>query len=180
MRSWHSRMRRSRAQRSRCLLPSRPVDTCVRPALEHAGAVELFWGVALRPGRPTWFGTHDRGARERKTLVFGLPGNPVSAVVTFLLFVRPAIRLLYGADPARDRLAAVLDDGYSKQPGRTHAVRCRLELRGDGWHARTTGPQGSHVLTSMLGTDGLGIVPSASDGLAAGERIEVELLPRAI
>ena len=140
---------------------------------EHAGAVELFWGVALRPGRPTWFGTHDRGARERKTLVFGLPGNPVSAVVTFLLFVRPAIRLLSGADPARDRLAAVLDDGYSKQPGRTHAVRCRLELRGDGWHARTTGPQGSHVLTSMLGAEGLGIVPSASDGLAAGERIEV-------
>src|SRR5207302_6045099 len=118
--------------------------------------------------------------RERKTLVFGLPGNPVSAVVTFLLFVRPAIRALSGADPARDRLMAVLDDGYSKQPGRTHAVRCRLELREDGWHARTTGPQGSHVLTSMLGADGLAMVPSDCDGLAAGEHIEVELLPRAL
>jgi molybdopterin molybdotransferase len=150
----------------------------VRPALGAAGAVELFWGVALRPGRPTWFGTH-AGAGERKTLVFGLPGNPVSAIVTFLLFVRPAIRLLCGADPARDRLTAVLDESYRKQPGRTHAVRCRLELRDDGWHARTTGPQGSHLLTSMLGADGLGIVPSASAGLAAGERIEVELLPRA-
>jgi molybdopterin molybdotransferase len=149
----------------------------VRPALGAAGAVELFWGVALRPGRPTWFGTHSGGAGERETLVFGLPGNPVSAIVTFLLFVRPAIRLLSGADPKRDRLTAVLDESYSKQPGRTHAVRCRLELRDDGWHARTTGPQGSHVLTSMLGAEGLGIVPSACGGLAAGEHIEVELLP---
>jgi molybdopterin molybdotransferase len=150
----------------------------VRPALGAAGAVELFWGVALRPGRPTWFGTH-AGAGERKMLIFGLPGNPVSAIVTFLLFVRPAIRLLCGADPARDRLTAALDESYPKQPGRTHAVRCRLELRDDGWHARTTGPQGSHVLTSMLGADGLGIVPSACGGLEAGDRIEVELLPRA-
>jgi molybdopterin molybdotransferase len=103
----------------------------------------------------------------------------VSAIVTFLLFVRPAIRLLCGADPARDRLTAVLDESYGKRRGRTHAVRCRLELRDDGWHARTTGPQGSHVLTSMLGADGLGIVPSACGGLAAGEHIDVELLPRA-
>jgi len=151
----------------------------VRPALGAAGAAELFWGVALRPGRPTWFGTHAGRAGERKTLIFGLPGNPVSAIVTFLLFVRPAIRSLCGAEPDRERLTAVLDESYCKQPGRTHAVRCRLELRDDGWHARTTGPQGSHVLTSMLGADGLGIVPSASGGVAAGERIEVELLPRA-
>jgi molybdopterin molybdotransferase len=150
----------------------------VRSALGAAGAVEHFWGVALRPGRPTWFGTHG-GSGERKTLVFGLPGNPVSAIVTFLLFVRPAIRLLCGADPARDRLSAALDETYRKQPGRTHAIRCRLELRDDGWHARTTGPQGSHVLTSMIGADGLGIVPSACAGLAAGERIDVELLARA-
>jgi molybdopterin molybdotransferase len=151
----------------------------VRPALGAVGAVELFWGVALRPGRPTWFGTRAGGAGERKTLIFGLPGNPVSAIVTFLLFVRPAIRLLCGADPAPDRVKAALDESYRKQPGRTHAIRCRLELRDDGWHARTTGPQGSHLLTSMLGADGLGIVPSACGGLAAGERIDVELLPRA-
>jgi molybdopterin molybdotransferase len=151
----------------------------VRAALGAAGAVELFWGVALRPGRPTWFGTHAAVAGERETLVFGLPGNPVSAIVTFLLFVRPAIRSLCGADPVRDRVKAVLDESYRKQPGRTHAVRCRLELRDDGWHARTTGPQGSHLLTSMLGAEGLGIVPSACDGLAAGEQIDVELLARA-
>jgi molybdopterin molybdotransferase len=150
----------------------------VRPALRAAGARELFWGVALRPGKPTWFGTHVGDAGERERLVFGLPGNPVSAVVTFLLFVRPAIRSLCGADPGCDRVSAVLDEDYSKRPGRTHAVRCRLELREDGWHARPTGPQGSHLLSSMLGAEGLGIVPAASDGMAAGEHIEVELLSR--
>jgi molybdopterin molybdotransferase len=150
----------------------------VRPALSAAGALELFWGVALRPGKPTWFGTCENHADGRQTLVFGLPGNPVSAIVTFLLLVRPAVRRLCGADPGCDRLTALLDEDYRKQPGRAHAVRCRLELRDDGWHARPTGPQGSHVLSSMLGAEGLGIVPAASDGMAAGERIEVELLPR--
>jgi molybdopterin molybdotransferase len=151
----------------------------VREALSAAGATELFWGVALRPGRPTWFGTHAGRAGESESLVFGLPGNPVSAIVTFLLFVRPAIRLLCGADPSRDRLRAVLDEDYFKEAGRAHAVRCKLRLGDDGWHARPTGPQGSHVLTSMLGADGLGIVPTASEGMAVGEHIEVELLPRA-
>jgi molybdopterin molybdotransferase len=151
----------------------------VRPALGAAGAQELFWGVALRPGRPTWFGIRPGGPGEGETLVFGLPGNAVSAVVTFLLFVRPAIRSLGGADPAYDRLTAVLDEEYTKEPGRAHAIRCRLELHDDGWHALPTGPQGSHILTSMLGAEGLGIVPAASDRVAAGERIEVELLSRA-
>lgn len=151
----------------------------VRPALRAAGAREVFWGVALRPGKPTWFGTCDSRAGWQQTLVFGLPGNPVSAIVTFLLFVYPAVRSLGGADPGGQRLTAVLDQDYPKPPGRTHAVRCRLRLREDGWHALPTGPQGSHLLGSMLGAEGLGIIPAASDGLAAGERIEVEPLPRA-
>lgn len=151
----------------------------VRHALRAAGAQEVFWGVALRPGKPTWFGTYDGRDGGRRTLVFGLPGNPVSAIVTFLLFVRPAVHRLGGADPGCERLTAVLDEDYRKPPGRTHAVRCRLQLCEDGWHARPTGPQGSHMLRSMLGAEGLGILPAASDGLAVGERIAVELLPRA-
>jgi molybdopterin molybdotransferase len=150
----------------------------VRPALRAAGAQEVFWRVALRPGKPIWFGVLPGGGEQRETLVFGLPGNPVSAVVTFLLFVRPALRRLCGVEPERDRVSAVLDGGYRKPPGRAHAVRCGLRLEDDGWHARLTGPQGSHVLSSMLDADGLAIVPSASGGVAAGERVEVELLPR--
>jgi molybdopterin molybdotransferase len=149
----------------------------VRPAFAALGAEEVFWGVALRPGRPTWFGVHAGGPGDGGALVFGLPGNPVSAVVTFILLARPAIRALLGAPPADPlRATAVLDETYEKPPGRAHAVRCRLELRDDGWHARPTGDQGSHVLTSMLGADALAIVPTASGSVAAGERVTIELL----
>jgi molybdopterin molybdotransferase len=150
----------------------------VRRVLQAAGADQLFWGVALRPGKPTWFGVRGAAPGRVRTLIFGLPGNPVSAIVTFLLFVLPAVRTLSGADPERDRLSATLDEDYGKQPGRAEAVRCLLELHDDGWHARPTGPQGSHMLTSMLGAAGLGIIPTASKGISAGEPIEIELLPR--
>jgi molybdopterin molybdotransferase len=144
----------------------------VRPALAALGAEEVLWGVALRPGKPTWFGVAPSGG-----LVFGLPGNPVSAMITFLLFVRPAIRAMLGASPTQaDTATAVLDSDYQKQPGRAHVVRCRLELRDDGWHATPTKDQGSHVLTSMLGADALAIIPTTSGTVRAGERVEIELL----
>jgi molybdopterin molybdotransferase len=144
----------------------------VKHALAELGVEETFWGVALKPGRPTWFGT--RGG----TLVFGLPGNPVSAMVTFLLLAAPALAALRGASPDRLRTTAKLASGYEKRPGRTHAVRCALELRGDGWHATPTGAQGSHVLTSMLGADCLAIVPAEATALRIGDLVEVELVPR--
>jgi molybdopterin molybdotransferase len=145
----------------------------VRPVLASLGVEQVFWGVALRPGRPTWFGQAPCG-----NLVFGLPGNPVSAMVTFLLLSRPAIRALLGAAPDRDRAKAVLDEDYPKCPGRAHAVRCRIELRDDAWHALTTGAQGSHILTSMLGVDALALIPAANGGVQAGEVVDIELVPR--
>jgi molybdopterin molybdotransferase len=146
----------------------------VRPALAELGAEQVFWGVAIRPGRPTWFGVHPEGS-----LIVGLPGNPVSAVVCFLLLARPAILATQGLAPDRHRTRAVLDSGYAKRPGRMHAVRCALELREDGWHARPTGEQASHILTSMLGADALALIPAASASVEAGETVEVELLPHA-
>jgi molybdopterin molybdotransferase len=146
----------------------------VRPAFAALGVEEVFWGLALRPGRPTWFGTAADG-----TLTFGLPGNPVSAVVTFILLVRPALLALAGADPERHRSTAVLDTPYPKRPGRAHLVRVRLEMRDDGWHARPTKEQASHVLTSMLGADAFAIIPTDRADVAAGERVEIELLPSA-
>jgi molybdopterin molybdotransferase len=159
----------------------------VRPALAELGAQEVFWGVALRPGKPTWFGTvpeatrRDRtrsGGSRQQVLVFGLPGNPVSAMVTFQLFVRTAIRALLGAREQSPGTTAILDEDYPKQPGRAHLVRCRLELREDGWHARLTGEQGSHMLTSMLGADALAVIPTAAESVRAGERVAIEMLPR--
>jgi molybdopterin molybdotransferase len=143
----------------------------VRPAFAELGVEEVFWGLALRPGKPTWFGTAPDG-----TLAFGLPGNPVSAVVTFVLLVRPALLALMGASTERHRATAILDEAYEKRPGRAHFVRVRLELRDDGWHARPTKEQASHVLTSMLGADAFAIVPTDQGDVAAGERVEIELL----
>ena len=141
----------------------------VKPVLDELGVEQRFWRVALRPGKPTWFGT--RG----DTLVFGLPGNPVSSMVTFILFVRPALAALQGADPAARRVGAVLAEDVRRNPKREQAVRVRLS--GDGeLRATPTGPQGSHQLTSMLGADGLALIPAGEGALAAGERVEVELL----
>jgi molybdopterin molybdotransferase len=142
----------------------------VRPALARLGAHEVFWGLALKPGRPAWFGT------AGGTLVFGLPGNPVSAIVTFVLLVGPALRALLGAEDHRPLTTAVIDSDYPKAPGRAHAVRCRLSAGEDGWHAEPTGAQGSHILTSMLGADALAILPSETAGVRAGERVEIEPL----
>jgi molybdopterin molybdotransferase len=142
----------------------------VKPALAELGVEERFWGVRLRPGKPTWFGT--RGER----LVFGLPGNPVSAMVGFHLFVRTALAAMQGAHPGAARTSATLDAPVPRHPNREQAVRVHLETSGDGWHARTTGPQGSHMLTSMLGATALARIAPGQGEVAAGERVEVELL----
>jgi molybdopterin molybdotransferase len=142
----------------------------VRPVLAELGVSERFWGVALKPGKPTWLGVQDQ------TLVFGLPGNPVSAMVTFTLFVRPALRALGGASTAPRRTTATLRTDYTKEQGRAHAVRCRLALSESGWDAEPTGDQSSHVLSSMLNADALAIIPTESSSVRAGERVEIELL----
>ena len=142
----------------------------VKPALRELGVAERFWGVALRPGKPTWFGSRDRA------LVFGLPGNPVSAMVTFQLFVRPALAALQGAPAAPTRVAAVLDDPVPLLPLREQAVRVRLSAHDGGWHAAVTGEQGSHMLTSMLGADGLALVALGEGEAKPGTPVEVELL----
>jgi molybdopterin molybdotransferase len=142
----------------------------VKDALARLGVAERFWGVALKPGKPTWFGVRN------ETLVFGLPGNPVSAMVTFHLFARPALERLAGARAPDGHALARLDAPLPRHPHRDQAVRCRLETRSDGAHAQPTGAQGSHVLTSMLRADALAVVPAGGGELAAGERVEVELL----
>jgi molybdopterin molybdotransferase len=142
----------------------------VRPGLLALGARQAFWGLALRPGHPTWFGTLDG------TPVFGLPGNPVSAMVTFVLLAGPALRAMQGSTRTAERASALLDGGYEKPAGRAHAVRCRVSTREDRLHAEPTGPQASHVLSSMLAADALAILPSAATHIAPGTRVEIEPL----
>ena len=141
----------------------------VKPALAQLGVRESFWRVALQPGKPTWFGT-----REDR-LVFGLPGNPVSAMVTFLLFARPALRALQGLAPLPPRERAALAQPARRQRDREQALRVRLEPSPEGPpRALTTGSQLSHILTSMLGADALAFVAPGEGELAVGEAVEVE------
>ena len=142
----------------------------VKPALAALGVEERFWGVRLRPGKPTWFGT------KGENLVFGLPGNPVSAMVGFHLFVRTALAAMQGADPSAPRASATLEEAVPRHPHREQAVRVHLETSGDGWRARATGPQGSHMLTSMLGATALARIAPGDGEVPAGARVEVELL----
>jgi len=139
----------------------------VKPALAELGVQERFWRVALRPGKPTWFGT------RHATMVIGLPGNPVSALVTFVLFARPALTALQGGVPAPRRRVR-LAHAVSRRSERDEALRVRLDADG---RAAATGPrQGSHVLSSMLDADGLAIVPRGAGDLPAGALVEMEPL----
>ena len=145
----------------------------VKPALAELGVEQVFWRVALQPGKPTWFGR--RGTR----LVFGLPGNPVSAVVTFGLFVRPALAALQGR--AAERLLvpeAVLATPVRRNPDRDQALRVRLERQDGMLMATPNGPQGSHIVTSLLGADALALVPAGEGELEAGTTVTLEPLPR--
>jgi molybdopterin molybdotransferase len=142
----------------------------VKEAFERLGVERAFWRIALRPGGPTYFGR--RGA----TLVFGLPGNPVSVFATFTLLAAPALAALAGGAPARRRATATLAAPYEKATDRSEAVRCELELTESGWVARPRPRQGSHVITSLLGADCLAIIPPEARRLEAGAPVEVELL----
>ena len=145
----------------------------VKPALASLGVEEIFWRVALQPGKPTWFGRRDQ------TLVFGLPGNPVSAVVTFSLFVAPALRRLLGKTPERPLYdEAVLGIAMARNPDREQAVRVRLERRTGQLVATPTGPQGSHIVTSLLGADALAVIPAGQGELEAGATVALEPLAR--
>jgi molybdopterin molybdotransferase len=143
----------------------------VKQALAELGVEQRFWGIAIRPGRPTWFGTRNG------TLVFGLPGNPVSTIVIHALLVRPALAALTGADPRPGRLTALLAHELPRQPNRDEAVRVRIERRAEGLPlAHPCGPQASHVTTSLLGADGLALIEAGEGVHAAGAEVEVELL----
>lgn len=127
--------------------------------------------VAMKPGKPQIRG------RIGGTPVLGLPGNPVSAFVSFEVFVRPAIRALQGRrDVARPTVVATLAEDVRGASGRRAYLRVRLSREDGRWVARPTGAQGSHVISSIARADGLAVVPEGTETVAAGEDVRVQLL----
>jgi molybdopterin molybdotransferase len=144
----------------------------VKPALAKLGVREQWWGVALQPGKPTWFGTLG------DQLVFGLPGNPVSTAVTFSLFVAPALAALQGARIEAVSGEAKLGEPVRRSRRRELALRVRLENREGSTVAIPNGPQGSHVVTSLVGADALALIAPGDGSLEAGTTVPLAPLVR--
>lgn len=144
----------------------------VKEVLDGLGVTWHVWKVRQRPGKPLAFGTRNG------TLVFGLPGNPVSSAVCFEQYVRPALAALLGRRTVlRPRVPAVLAEAVSKAAGLHHFVRGLFETDDAGvLRVRPTGAQGSGLYSSMLHADGLIHLPEPMDHPAAGTRVEVEWL----
>jgi len=146
----------------------------VREVLTELGGEIKLWRIAMRPGAPVGFGL--LGGKPW----IGLPGNPVSAMVTFELFVRPAIRRLLGHRlPFRRTVPVCVGEPIKLGPKLRHFLRAVVQPEGPGGGtltARLTGPQGSGILTSMARANALLIVPEDRPAVAAGETLPALLL----
>ena len=146
----------------------------VKEVLAETGVDILFWKVNIKPGRPLVFGI------ARGTLVFGLPGNPVSTGVTFLQFVRPALLKMLGRRVTTlPRLLAVTDEHLKKSDGKRHYLRGFVRQEGGRLRVRTTGSQSSGVMSSLLKANCLIVLPEEVPEVPPGGEVTVELLPSA-
>ncbi|RJP25880.1 MAG: molybdopterin molybdenumtransferase MoeA [Candidatus Abyssobacteria bacterium SURF_5] len=142
----------------------------VKDAFQELGVEFRFTKVAIKPGMPTVFGLW------RGKLVFGLPGNPVSSMVIFEEFVRPALLKMMGKCKLRRPLIeAVLEGDVKKNPERMHLVRGIVRREADGYRVSTTGPQGSGILLSMDHANGIMMLPKGIQ-LKKGDRVKVQLI----
>ncbi len=139
----------------------------VKGLLNELGQMN-FWKVAMRPGQPLAFG------RLGGKPLFGLPGNPVSCMISFEQFVRPSLLKMAGFPRIfRPRLRAALKEDLSKKAGLTYFVRCRLVEENGRLYATTTGEQGSGILTSMVRAQGLLVLPAEKTAAQKGEVVSV-------
>ncbi len=143
----------------------------VKDALLSLGVEQVFWGIKLKPGKPVFFGTREDAG------FFGLPGNPVSAMVCFELFVRPALMQMMGReDKRRPRIKVYFDEDVENRFGRMHAMRVRLFRTQKGWRAESVGAQGSGLVSSLTKADALALIGPESEGVQAGELVEAIVL----
>ncbi len=130
-----------------------------------------FWRVRMKPGKPLAFG------RISDVPLLGLPGNPVSAMVSFETFARPAILKMQGiTEWRRPVIEATLVDGIKRKDDRRHYVRVRVEEQEGQYRAYLTGDQGSGILSSMVEANGLAVIPEEWPAVAAGSRVQVMML----
>ena len=140
----------------------------MKAVLDRLGEMH-WWQVAIKPAKPLAFGT------VGGVPVFGLPGNPVSALVSFELFAAPALRQMSGHKALhRARTVAVADDDFGRRAdGKVHFVRVVLSVDAEGVvHARSAGGQGSHMLAALARADGLAVLPDGT-GVPAGQQVRV-------
>lgn len=143
----------------------------VKGAATDLGLEQVFWGVKFKPGKPMFFGLRD------DVRFFGLPGNPVSAMVCFELFVRPALMGMMGReDHERPRISVYFDEDVKNRFGRMHAMRVSLERTGGRWRAESVGAQGSGLVSSLTKADALALIGPGSEGVRAGEPVEAVVL----
>jgi molybdopterin molybdotransferase len=140
----------------------------VRDILEELGAQQLFWKVGIKPGGPTAF------AMRGSTPVFSLPGNPVSSMITFEEFVRPALLKMSGHQRVlRPLFKAVLREAIKKKPGKVQIVRLRLEKEDGRWYAVSAGNQQTAILKTMVDAQAIAVLPAESCAFAAGDEVDV-------
>ncbi len=151
----------------------------VKRVLDEMGYTPAFWRSRVRPGSPVGAGTLHLPGSSRKVPVVGLPGNPVSAFVTFLVLARPAIRRMGGHRRLHlPRLRATLTAALKGPSHLTHFFRVRLSpVEGGRWEASSTGFQGSGMTRSISDADGLAVLPEGIGSLYAGAEVEVILFP---
>jgi molybdopterin molybdotransferase len=145
----------------------------VKEVFERLGMERLFWRVAASPGKPVLFG------RWGEAVVFGLPGNPVSSMISFECFVRPLLRRMQGDRfPDRPRIRAKLSSSLRGAGPRRHFARVQLRPDGESFVAVEVGPKGSGNLRSMVHANGLAVIPEGTELMSAGSTVEVMLLGR--
>jgi molybdopterin molybdotransferase len=143
----------------------------VKGTVLELGVEQVFWGVKFKPGKPLFFGVRD------DVRFFGLPGNPVSAMVCFELFVRPALMRMMGReDKRRLHIEVYFEEDVKNRFGRMHAMRVSLERTAKGWLARSVGAQGSGLVSSLTKADALALIGPESEGARAGEPVEAIVL----
>jgi len=145
----------------------------VKDVMKNLGMEMVFWKVAMRPGQPLAFGTI--GGKP----VFGLPGNPVSSMISFEQFVRPSLLKMMGHRQLfRPVIEATLKGEIKKMAGRRYFIRGSVSIEKDQYFVSTTGEQGSGILRSMVRANGLIVIPEDQEMVRAGEKVKVQLLDR--